>query len=235
MSADTFISCLSLVKLGVNPACQLSVDLTHIPRTGKNCPIISYCLGRGSTRESSVPAGCTFPLAHWNLYDMALSAFSWPSKAQNVWKRSLLEYLPSFVWVITGTPNRTTYCTMEACATDSSSWVTSNMISNERVNWSMTSEHTSYLRQSHKMFQACPYEPALLDVPPGSFQDVYFSEVCSDNSHHMWRYVIGHPQTFHTTRISSGFCPVSCPEPDDQLSVHCVLGSPYLCISNNYE
>ena len=110
------------------------------------------------------------------------------------------------------------------------SWVTSGMISNQHVNWSMnwsicpSSGHISYQRHCRRMVRAGPYGSDPLDALPGNSQGeplVFSSLVCSDSKLHMWRCVTGHPQTSQTTRISFWIASVSYPDPDDQLTVHC--------------
>ena len=132
MSADILTSCPSHRKLGENPEWRLTVDLIHLPKTGKK---VSHSCCFPPTRKHQRK----FSTSWLYLSTCPLELLTTSSKAQKAWKAwSPSKFLPWSVWIITGTPNRTTYCSKKACATDCGSWVTSGIISNQRVNWSMT-------------------------------------------------------------------------------------------------
>ena len=135
MSAGTFTSCPSLRKSGWTPCCSWQWTWYTFLVQARKCLFLA-AISLGSTRESSIPVGCTSSLIRCNLDCMAWSE-SWMtfSKAQKAWKSSPSKFLPWSVWIITGTPYLTTYCLKKACATDFASRVTSFKISNQHVKW----------------------------------------------------------------------------------------------------
>ena len=138
MSSGIFRSCPSFRKLGVNPVWRLTVELMHIHKTDKK--VFQSCCFRPRKhwRKFSTSwlylSTCPLGLGRYGVVWVLMTS----SKAQKAWKRSPSKFLPWSEWTITGIPNRTTHCSKKACATDCTSWVTSGMISNQRVNWSMT-------------------------------------------------------------------------------------------------